>query len=153
MASTNRRQQAKPNLASLVMVKQKLGAKDDAESNANQLSTEPKPVAGAQFGERAHYKQTVLVAPTQEPTTKPSTNANEVPKASRQARQIEVKLLDKKMEEIDRKQETSTNQALDTWKGFDSLNYGFNGASIPTPPGTTKQVNHFTFIETLTYIL
>lgn len=129
-----------PTLASLVLVKQKMGAKNDDRPDPNGLATQPTPVIRAHHDERIHYRQDGVPTTIEQP--KPTTtDTNELPKASRQARQIEVKLLDKKMEEIDRKQESKKNEALDTWKGFDSLNYGFNPAVTPVPPTTTNQVN------------
>lgn len=150
MATSNGKQQ-KPNLAALVMVKQKMAAKNDDQPNADGLTTNPKPVIGAHYDEKIHYRPDAPAGGTQAPTTQPSTNTNEEPKASRQQRQIEVKLLDKKMEEIGRKQETTTNEALDTWKAFDSFNYGFSSTPVPVQPVTTKQVNRH-FIEILTYL-
>jgi hypothetical protein len=134
-----------PNLASLLLVKQKMAAK-----NGDQINLKPPPPAatGAYSNEKISYHQNVPVLNSQETTTTTlPTNTTEQPKISRKTKQLEVSLLDKKMEEINRKQATKTNETLDTWKGFDSLNYGFNHEpgiqkSTPVPP---SEVNHFLF--------
>jgi hypothetical protein len=136
-----------PNLAAVLSIKRKIAEKNAAQSNGRQTPPPPPPVANAHSNERITYHQdTIAQNPPQTiPTTVPE-NTTEQPKISRKTKQLEVGLLDKKMEEINRKQEEKTNEALGTWKGFDSVNYGFNstpGASntTPVPPVATKEVN------------
>jgi hypothetical protein len=144
MASSTANPQA-ANLASLLLVKRKLDAKNSDQSNA-QLP--PPAPAGASSGENMAYHQDMLTGNPQETTTTGiPANTTEKPKVSRKTKQLEVELLDKKMDEIHRKQETKTNETLGTWKGFDSLNYGFNSVpgtqrSTPVPSESTQQVNY-----------
>ena len=106
-------------LAAFLAIKQQVAA-------ANGLRPEgtiaPPPAAtGAHSKEKLTYRQTVTIPNVSKPAAEekaPMTNN------SRQAKQIEVGLLDKKMEEINRKKEVKTTEALTPWKGFDSLNYG-----------------------------
>jgi hypothetical protein len=137
-----------PNLATILSIKRKMAAKNPGESATKQLPPAPPAVINSHSNERIAFHQSI---PTENPAVKAPTtvpeNTDEQPKISRKTKQLEVGLLDKKMEEINRKQEVKTNEALDTWKGFDSFNYGFNstpGASntTPGPPVATKQVKY-----------
>ena len=105
MASSNE-QIPRVNLATLLLTKRKMPAKNTDKSNRQQTSTSiPVDI------------NTVPISPT--------TKMNS-PKTNRQAeQQVEVKLLDKKMKEINRKQEINTNETINKWRGFDSFNYGF----------------------------
>jgi hypothetical protein len=142
MAST--RGNPPPNLATLVLVKQRMNAKNNAK-NGVRLAPPPPAATGAHSDERLTYRQD----PSN--TAVPPADTTDPPKISRKTKQLEVSQLDKKMDEINRKQELKTNEAKDTWKGFDSLNYGFSpgGAQNPTPvpPETTKQVNYSFFFK------
>ena len=151
MASSKNNAQA-PNLASVLSVRRKLAAKNANQSNTKQLSSSPPPVINSHSNARIAYHQNLPVInqpvnPVETTSATVPTNTDEQPKVSRKTKQLEVGLLDKKMEEINRKQEVKTNEALDTWKGFDSINYGFNNTprasnTIPYPPVATKQVNY-----------
>ena len=128
------------NLAALLLIKRSMGSKEAKESDTKQAA--PPPVIGAHSNERITYHQD---APVEKPPV-PATKNNDQTKPTRQAKQLEVKQLDQKMDEINRRQEEKTNAALDSWKGFDSLNYGFNSTPEtrrPTPaqPVSTRQVN------------
>jgi len=128
-----------PTLASLLLIKRKIAAKNGDQTN---LKPPPPAATGAYSNEKLTYHQnTQALDPQETTTTALPTNTTEQPKISRKTKQLEVSLLDKKMEEINRKQETKTNETLDTWKGFDSLNYGFNnepGTQISTPVPPTE---------------
>ena len=105
MASSNE-QTPQVNLATLLLTKRKMTVKNTDKSNRQQTSTSIS---------------VDINTASMSPTTK--TNS---PKTSRQTeRQLEVKLLDKKMKEINRKQEVNTNETINKWRGFDSFNYGF----------------------------
>ena len=122
-----------PNLASLVAIKSKMAAKDDGKLGAGQNQLPPSNFTGALSTERINYRQdqggtnSTAAAPT-----------NEQPKVSRKTKQLEVSQLDKKLEEINRKQAEKTNQTLDSWKTFDSVNYGF-GAQVNKEEPTATQ--------------
>ena len=128
-----------PSLATLLLIKQKMAAKNAGGSDSRQAPPQRPPVANAYSNERIAYHQNLAEINPQPtiPTTAPE-NSADPPKISRKTKQLEVGLLDKKLDEINRKQEEKTNQALDTWKGFDSVNYGFGGASVQ--PVAEKQV-------------
>ncbi|CAF3631601.1 unnamed protein product [Rotaria sp. Silwood1] len=134
-----------PNLATLLLIKRKLGAKNSDKISEKQASPTLQTTTIAHSNEKSFYRQNMsIVNPTTTTTTTTPTNIQESPKVSRKNKQIEVELLDKKMEEINRKQEVKTNETLVTWKGFDSLNYGFvldsnMHKSTPFPPTPTKQ--------------
>ena len=143
MAATQRNQQ--PNLASLLAIKRKMNEKTAARTGETPAPL-PTVATGAKSDEKLTYRQdpTIINPPT---TTALPATTTEPPKISRKTKQLEVELLDKKMEEINRKQEAQTNVAKDSWKGFDDLNYGFvPGATTqnptPVPPASTKQVNY-----------
>jgi hypothetical protein len=133
-----------PSLATLLAIKRKMAANSAASSDARQTPPPRPPVANAHSNERIAYHQnaTVVNPPPTIATTAPE-NSTEPSKISRKTKQLEVGLLDKKIEEINRKQEEKTNEALDTWKGFDSVNYGFGATpATPVPPVAAKQVNY-----------
>lgn len=148
MASTNTNPSA-PNLASLLVIKRKIGAKNNQSKGKVQL-TLPAAATGAHSIEKINYRQDVPVGgnPQVPDTTTVPANTTEPTKVSRKTKQLEVELLDKKMEEIDRKQEEKTNEAIGSWKGFDSFNYGFTPDSgkynsNPVAPAASNQVNCF----------
>ncbi|CAF0926002.1 unnamed protein product [Adineta ricciae] len=122
-----------PNLASLVAIKSKMAAKDNANPGAAQNQLTPSSFTGALSTERINYRQDQLntnstaAAPTNEP-----------PKVSRKTKQLEVSQLDKKLAEINRKQAETTNQTLDTWKTFDSVNYGLGAQANKEEPTATQ---------------
>jgi hypothetical protein len=137
MASSTENSSA-PNLATLLAMKRKMAAKNPDQSNANQLLPPPATIR-ALSNEKTSYRQDIPGGNPQETTTATLlANTTEPPKISRKTKQLEINLLDQKMEEINRKQEAKTNEALGAWKGFDSLNYGFG--SVPSV--STKQVNY-----------
>lgn len=128
------------NLAALLLIKRRMGSKDTKEPDTKLAA--PLPTTGAHSDERITYHQNAPVEKPPEPVPKTIDQT----KGTRKAKQLEVALLDQKMEEINRRQEEKTNAALDTWKGFDSLNYGFSstpGTARPTPapPISAKRVN------------
>ncbi|CAF2739577.1 unnamed protein product [Rotaria sp. Silwood2] len=129
-----------PNLATLLLIKRKLAEKNAEKIVETQVLPTLSTTIGAHSNEKLSYRQNILgINSTATPT-----NVKESPKVSRQNKQLEVELLDKKMEEINRKQEVKTNEALHTWKGFDSLNYGFvseseTRKSTPISSISTKQ--------------
>lgn len=130
------------NLATLLLIKRKMVAKENDDVNAKKiLLKSPNNLAGAHSTEGLSYHQNFsVVNPVADTTSKDQV---EPPKVNRQNKQIVVELLDKKMEEINRKQTRNTNQALDAWKGFDSFNYGFipdshAQQSIRTPDQTIQ---------------
>ena len=116
-------------LAAFLAIKQQVAAANGQRPEGTVL---PPPLAtGAHSKEKLTYRQTVTIPNQSKPAAEekaPMTNN------SRQAKQIEVGLLDKKMEEINRKKEVKTTEALTPWKGFDSLNYGMvHDPSAPKP--------------------
>ena len=119
------------NLATLLLAKRKISAKNTDKSNKQQTST------------------SISVDINDAPTS--PTNKTNSPKTNRQTnQQLEVKLLDKKMKEINHKQEVITNETIDAWKGFDSLNYGFISESEMQKsnvdlPVSSKQVKSVVF--------
>lgn len=128
------------SLATLLLIKRRMGSKEARESDTKLAA--PPPVIGAHSDERMTYHQNAPAEKPPEPTTK----TNDQTKATRKTKQLEVTQLDQKMEEINRRQEEKTNAAMDSWKGFDSLNYGFNSTPgtqgpTPVPPGSTGQVH------------
>ncbi|CAF1586430.1 unnamed protein product [Adineta ricciae] len=128
-----------PNLASLVAIKSKMAAKDDANLGAAQNQLTPSNFTGALSTERINYRQDLVNTNSTAPAP-----TNEQTKVSRKTKQLEVSQLDKKLEEINRKQAETTNQTLDTWKTFDSVNYGLGaqankGEPTATQPKTVKQ--------------
>ena len=116
------------NLATVLLMKQKMAAANPNKTPANNAPA--LPAAGAHSNERVNYRQELPVAnaPTK---TLPPEDKSDPTKTSRKTKQLEVGQLDKRLEEIQRKQEEKTNQALDSWKGFDSINYGFSPGSVP----------------------
>lgn len=131
------------NLATLLRAKRKMASKNSNISDG----TIPAPAAtGAHSVEKINYRPDVPVGGNPQIPETTTTAPTEPHKVSRKTKQLEVELLDKRMEEINRKQEEKTNQTLDTWKGFDSFNYGFtpNPGNIQPnskPPTLPKQVN------------
>ena len=145
MASTSDNHPA-PNLAALLLIKRKIGASSNEKESGTKLAT-PPPAIGAHSNERITYHQN---APAENPpetkatTTKPS----DPTKVTRKTKQLEVDSLNQKMEEINRRQEEKTTAALESWKGFDSLNYGFRSTpetrrSTPIQPIPQEEVNFF----------
>ncbi|UJR28401.1 hypothetical protein I4U23_009642 [Adineta vaga] len=110
------------NLASVLLIKRKMAAKDNGNTGATQNSVQPTSnFIGAHSNEKINYRQDAIVANT---TTAAHVPPTEQPKQTRKTKQLEVSQLDKKLEEINRKQEAKTNETLDTWKNFDNVNYG-----------------------------
>jgi hypothetical protein len=140
-----------PNLATLLLIKRKMAAANKADPDAQKALPEPPPAAtGSHSIDKMTYRQD---APTVNPTkaTPIDEETDEPSKVSRKTKQLEVGLLGKKMDEIDRNKEIKTNETLDSWKGFDSLNYGFNPESSSpkpnlTPPVAEKQVNPHSYL-------
>ena len=134
-----------PNLATLLLIKRKMSGKNNPNSRQNQASLPTDNSVGAYSQEKIIYRQDPSV---EIPTNKTNPeNTNDPPKRSRKAKQLEVNQLDKKIEEINRKQEAQKNEALDSWKGFDDVNYGLpsepeaHKSPTPIPPTSAKQVN------------
>lgn len=117
-------------------MKQKLAAANPNRAPANNAPA--MPAAGAHSNERVNYRQEITAANQPNTTTTapppPPEDKTDPMKMSRKTKQLEVGLLDKRMEEIQRKQEEKTNQALDSWRGFDSINYGFSSGNVPQQP-------------------
>jgi hypothetical protein len=132
-----------PNLAAVLLVKRKIAAKNKANGSEIQA---PLPNSIASYSkDKLTYHQNVGAADSIKPIAPVETS--EPAKISRKTKQIEVSLLDKKMDEINRKQAAKTNEAADSWKGFDSLNYGIGSGpqareSTPVPSVVPKQVNY-----------
>lgn len=134
------------NLAALLLIKRKVAANNGNAADATQDRAAPLTNAGAHSNDKLPYRQSVQIPST---TTTPfPKDQSEAAKFSRQNKQIEVELLEKKMAEIDRKKDIKTNETIEKWKGFDSLNYGFASESgqqksttVLSPPN--EQVNHF----------
>ena len=108
-----------PNLASVLLVKRKLGVKKNPDGNGNQpIGSLPNSTASYSQEKLTYHQDMSQGEPTNAPIdpNKPSTR-------NRQAKQLEVSKLDKKLEEINRKQEVNKNEAAGTWKGYDSMNY------------------------------
>lgn len=150
MASKNATAPA-PNLASLLAIKSKMAAKDNAKPGAVQNQLDPSYSTGAYSVEKINYRQ------DQGNNTAPAPT-KEQPKASRKTKQLEVSQLDKKLEEINRKQAETTNQTMDTWKNFDTVNYGIGAQTnkqepTATQPKTTKQVNYLHSLRLNTYLV
>jgi len=136
-----------PNLAAVLLVKRKMAAKNKATGSEVQA---PPPNSIASYSkDKLTYHQDAGVADSIKPI--PPVEKTEPAKVSRKTKQIEVSLLDKKMDEINRKQAAKTNEAADSWKGFDSLNYGIGSGPqarepTPVPSVVAKQVNYpFTY--------
>jgi hypothetical protein len=68
------------------------------------------------------YRQWIKCQPMEKKT---DTEKNVPKKVNRNTNQLQVDLLDKKMEEIQRKQQETANRTDDSWKVFESVNYGF----------------------------
>lgn len=130
------------NLATLLLIKRKMTAKNAGGSSPKPQA--PAPIIGAHSDEKRTYHQNT---PETAAINTPE-NTTEQVKVTRKTKQMQVALLDKKMEEINRKHEEKTSEALDSWKGFDSMNYDFSSVpetkgSAPVPPAATKSVSHF----------
>ncbi|CAF3331886.1 unnamed protein product [Rotaria socialis] len=122
MASERKNSQA-PNLAAFLLIKRRLAAKQAVENGDNQGQLQlPATNVGAHSVEKLSYHQ---IVPQVNSTAITHTNQSESPSLSRNSKQIEVALLDRKIGEINLKQENKTNATLDTWKDFESFNYGF----------------------------
>ncbi|CAF0798592.1 unnamed protein product [Rotaria sordida] len=137
---------AASNLATLLLVKRKLAKENADKIGEGQVSPILPAITGAHSNEKLPYRPNMsVINSTSTTATTTPTNMKESPKPSgRKNKQLEVELLDKKIEEINRKQEVITNETLVTWKGFDSLNYRFTAEpeiqkSSPIPPISTKQ--------------
>ncbi|CAM4801020.1 unnamed protein product [Rotaria magnacalcarata] len=122
MASASKNSKA-PNLAALLLVNRRLAAKQVIENGDNQGQLQlPATNIGAHSVEKLSYHQSVSHVNS---TAIAPTNQNASPIMRRKNKQIEVELLDRNIEEINHKQEQKTNATLNTWKDFESFNYGF----------------------------
>ena len=128
------------SLAAFLAIKQQVAAANGLKSEG---AVVPQPLAtGAHSKEKLTYRQTVTIPNLSKPAVE---EKSLMTNNSRQAKQIEVGLLEKKMEEINRKKEVKTIEALTPWKGFDNLNYGM--AKDPTAPKPTPETEKPTAVE------
>lgn len=132
------------NLATILLIRRKQRAARNKANPDEEQIIPPQNATGSYSQDKLNYRQDVPVTgPIKAPT--PPAETNDPPKISRKTKQLEVSALDKKMEEISRKQEAKTNETAENWKGFDSLNYGLLASQkVPQKPTATppKQVNY-----------
>lgn len=148
MASSNAKPAPAPNLATILAVKRKIGPNKADGSNPAQ----PAAGAGAHSQEKMNYRQDPMAFAPAPNTTKPDDTSKpkdgsgtkpEPNKGARNTKQLDVGQLDKKMEEIQRKQQEKTNEAIDSWKAFEDMNYGFYSDGMPrrAPANTREPIN------------
>lgn len=142
MASTKKKMSGN-NLATLLSVKQKLTTKNKNNDSDDATKSTAVVMTGAHSDERLKYRQmgAVETVPIPNQTKTPAANQSDPLKIGRNEKQLEIGLLEKKMAEIQKKQDQKTNEAVDAWKGFEMMNYGF-GYNGPPP---IQQVTTFFF--------
>lgn len=121
----------KPNLASVLAAKRVTDATNPDKQVQNQ------PTLGASSNAKRSYHQT---PPTENSNQPNNTNNNKKTpvNTARNDKQLQINVLDKKMNEIQQEQDRKTNEAMDAWKGFDTVNYGFSDPAPTQPPKPEK---------------